>query len=284
MNLWARTGIAAAALAGTGAVAGWIARRRDMARAERAYAGLLAAPPLAQGRYDPAQVADLPDVARRFFAHAIAPGTPLPSVVRLTMDGTFLLGERDAFQGYEMTARQALRASDELVWMARMRSGAMTITGSDALVDGEAWTRFWLMGALPVGHAASSPDLVRSALFRAVVESAIWLPGSLLPGNGAQWAQTGQDDAQVTITRVAPAIVIDLRLDEAGAVREIVGQRWSNANADKVFRLQPFGGTASEHRSFQGITVPTEVAVGNHYGTADYLPFFQARITDARYA
>jgi len=67
------------------------------------------------------------------------------------------------------------------------------------------------------------------------------------------------------------------------AVREVVGDRWSNANPEKRFRLQPFGGTAAADATFQGLTIPTSVAAGNHYGTDDYLPFFQARITRAQY-
>jgi hypothetical protein len=66
-------------------------------------------------------------------------------------------------------------------------------------------------------------------------------------------------------------------------VRAFTGQRWSNANRDSVFREQPFGGTVSGEGRFQGLTVPTRISAGNHFGTPDYLPFFQARVTKARY-
>jgi hypothetical protein len=66
-------------------------------------------------------------------------------------------------------------------------------------------------------------------------------------------------------------------------VREIVGMRWSNANREKRFRLQPFGGAIEAERSFDGFTIPAKVAVGNHYGTDEFLPFFQAEITHARF-
>jgi hypothetical protein len=67
-------------------------------------------------------------------------------------------------------------------------------------------------------------------------------------------------------------------------VREVVGQRWSNVNPEKRFRLQPFGGVIRGETSFQGLTIPTDVAVGNDYGTEDYLPFFQAKIASAKYS
>lgn len=227
-------------------------------------------------------VADQPEIAQRYFAHAIATGTPLASVVELEMRGTFLLGDKDKHQRYAMNARQVLRPPFEFVWMPVLKSGPMTITGSDALADGRAWTRFWINGLVPVANVGSSPDLVRSASFRAATEG-IWVPASLLPQNGVKWEQTGKDRARVTVTAVKPAIILDLTLSSDGAVREIVGQRWSNANAGKEFRLQPFGGTVEAEASFGGYTIPSRVSVGNHYGTGDYLPFFQAEIVRASF-
>jgi hypothetical protein len=39
----------------------------------------------------------------------------------------------------------------------------------------------------------------------------------------------------------------------------------------------------SAEARFQGLTIPTAISAGNHYGTEAYLPFFQARITRARF-
>jgi hypothetical protein len=103
----------------------------------------------------------------------------------------------------------------------------------------------------------------------------------MLPEYGVQWEQVGASEARVTLRRFQPEIVLHLNIDERGRVTEVVGERWSDANAAKVFRLQPFGGAMLAEASFQGLTIPTQVSVGNHYGTEDYLPFFQARITKA---
>lgn len=283
MKLWKKIGIGTAILAGGGLAFGYGAYRSAMGEAEDAYARLAARPDPPARRFDPAMVSELPEVAQRYFGHAIAPGTPLYSVAELEMKGTFLLGDKDDHQSYQMEARQVLRPPAEFVWMPRLRSGAMTITGSDALVGGQAWTRFWLLGLLPVANAGSFPDMVRSAQFRGAVEGALWLPTTMLPENGAQWEQIGPNEARVTLSNVTPAIVLNLSLDKRGAVREVVGQRWSNANTEQRFRLQPFGGTMSAESTFQGLTIPTDVSVGNHYGTQDYLPFFQARITRAKF-
>ncbi|MFC2165425.1 DUF6920 family protein [Acidobacteriota bacterium] len=47
--------------------------------------------PPAKQSLEPGHLADLPDAARRYLEHAIAPGTPLASAVRLQMHGEIKL-------------------------------------------------------------------------------------------------------------------------------------------------------------------------------------------------
>lgn len=277
-------GAAALLLMGGAALAGYSGYSKAASDAGRAYAALLVDPAPAGGHFSEDRIAGLPEIAQRYFRHAIAPGTPLYSAVEIRMEGAFLLGGKDKAQTYRMSARQALRPPTQFVWIPELRSGAMTIEGSDALAGGEAWTRFWLHRLVPVVNQRTSADLVRSARFRAAVEGALWLPTSLLPEHGVEWEQVGPNIAEVRFARMGPEpIVLRLTLDEKGAVREVVGQRWSNVNPQKQFRLQPFGGTVTGEATFQGLTIPTGLEVGNHYGTGDYLPFFKARVSRARY-
>lgn len=275
---------AGAAILGTSAVLFGHARYRSaMAAGQQAFDSISFPKRPTTQRFDPAEVATLPEVAQRYFTHAIAPGTPLYSVALLEMKGNFLLGDKDKAQTYSMKAREVIRFPDEFVWLPRMSSGMLTVSGSDGLAGGSAWTRFWIGGTIPVAQVESSPDMVRSAGFRGAAEAALWLPPSLLPSRGAMWEAAGPDQARVTVTGGGHPVTLLLTLAPDGAVREVVGERWSNANQDKVFRLQPFGGIFSAERRFGGFTIPSEVAMGNHFGTPDYLPFFQARITGASY-
>ncbi|QNG48737.1 DUF6544 family protein [Sphingobium yanoikuyae] len=117
-----------------------------MTKADEAYIRVAATPSPSPVRFDPAHVERLPEIARRYFRRAIAPGTALHTSVQLEMTGRFLLGDKEDLQSYRMAARQVLRAPDQFVWLPKLRSGPISIVGSDALVAGEAWTRFWLMG------------------------------------------------------------------------------------------------------------------------------------------
>jgi hypothetical protein len=227
-------------------------------------------------------VAHLPESVRRYFVHAIAQGTPLKKTVELSMRGTFRLGEKSSAQSYDMEARQILAPPDQFVWIPTMRRGPLHISGSDALVSGQACTRFWINSLVPVANNQTSPDLVRSAQFRSAMEG-IWAPAALLPRPGITWSQPSPDVARVTIAAAQAPIVLDLTLSPNGAVREVVGLRWSNENPDKQFRLQPSGALVLSETTFEGFTIPSQVQVGNHFGTQAYFPFFEAQVTAAHY-
>lgn len=239
---------------------------------------LLARREAAPARYDPAMVAGLPEVAQRYFARAIASGTPLSRVVELRMEGEFLLGG----SALAMRATQILAPPEGFVWQAGFARGVMRIGGSDALAGTESWTRFGLFGLIPVARAGGTADHRRSAGTRAMMES-VWAPAALLPQFGAVWEAAGPDVARVSFPALEGVAPMELTLDERGAVVSLVAMRWSDANPAKVYGLQPFGGRVLESRDFSGFTIPARVELGNFWGTPDFDGFFRATITGARY-
>jgi uncharacterized protein DUF6544 len=74
--------------------------------------------------FDPAAIVGLPEPARRWLDHAIAPGTPLWSSVELTMHGQVKLGRWRSF-----TARQILTPPDGYIWAARTRLAGLAAWG-----------------------------------------------------------------------------------------------------------------------------------------------------------
>lgn len=271
-----------AALVGAAALWANADYRSRMADSEAAYDGVAARAAAASGKFSLDMLEGLPEVARRYFTHAIAIGTQLATTVELTMAGQFLLGEKDNPQQFTMQARQILAPPREFVWLPEMRSGLMEITGSDGLIDGAAWTRFWLARTIPLVQMAATEGLDRSAMARPALE-AIWAPASLLPSNGARWQQTGQNSARIGFGEGDTLVELDMEFDADGRVLSVSTLRWSDANPDRTFRLQPFGGTMEAEATFAGYTIPSVVRVGNHYGTPQYFPFFNATITEARY-
>ena len=78
-------------------------------------------------RFDPLELADLPEPVRRYFGAAIAPGTEVTEAVSLTMRGRLRLGTWLPFR-----AEQALAPHRGFVWRAR---AAFALSGYDASVS-----------------------------------------------------------------------------------------------------------------------------------------------------
>lgn len=219
-------------------------------------------------------VAQLPEPARRYFTFAILPGTPLWRVAEIEMRGRLGLGDRADPRYQPMQARQILAAPEGLIWLLRT-GGSMPVSGSDSA----RWTRFRLVGLVPIARAGGSADFARSAFGRVVAEAAFWTPAALLPGPGVAWEMVDADTARVTVRHADLEQAVDITVDPEGRPRSVVLQRWSNANPDKVFRLQPFGGTLDDFREVGGFRLPFRVEGGNFFGTDAYFAFYIAEVS-----
>ncbi|MFX0541587.1 DUF6544 family protein [Roseovarius sp. S4756] len=228
---------------------------------------------------DPAQfsermVADLPEPARRYFSYAIKPGTPLWTVAVIEMTGKFSLGTKEA-PGYQpMDARQILCAPDGFVWSMRT-TGTLPLSGSDT----GRWTRFRVLGLLPVARLGSDRNHTRAAFGRLVAEAAIWSPAALLPGPGVAWTSADEHTARVTVRHGDLSQEVDVTVDGDGRPVVVSFMRWSNANPEKEYRLQPFGAVMSDFRKVGGCRLPFRIEAGNMFGTESYFPFFIADVS-----
>lgn len=244
-------------------------------RAERMeWARLAALQPTSPARYDPVMVADLPEPARRFFDFAIKPGTPLLTVAEIDMGGEFGLGTRGNPKYKPMTARQILAAPRGFVWAVEI-PGAISVSGADT----GRWTRFRVLGLIPVARMGGETNHARAAYGRAIAEALFWTPAALLPGPGVAWEGLDQDTARVTVTHNDLSQAVDMKVDAAGRPVVVSFMRWSNANPEKRYRLQPFGGHLSDFRESQGFRIPFAVEAGNMFGTDEYFAFFKAKVT-----
>lgn len=245
-------------------------------RADRAEWDRLAAlQPEDPAAFDPGMVASLPEPARRYFEYAIRQGTPLLPVAIIEMSGQFSLGTKEDPRYQPMEARQIIAAPEGFVWSMRTRGG-MPVSGSDS----GRWTRFRILGLIPVARLGGDPDHTRSAFGRYVGEAVIWAPAALLPGPGISWDAVGEDTARVTVGHGTLSQAVDVTVDREGRPVTAEFQRWSDANPDKEHRLQPFGAVMSDFREVGGYRLPFRVEAGNMFGTEDYFPFFLADVTE----
>ncbi|WP_424983272.1 DUF6544 family protein [Maritalea sp. S77] len=233
--------------------------------------------------YDPHMVADLPEAAQRYFNFSLRTGAPLKQNLRLTMEGQLGLGNAEHPNYFPFGATQTIVPDRGFTWVLHSKGLPMVISGSDMMWDNQSWTRFWLYGLVPVARMGGSEDHFKSAEGRLLVELAAWNPAALLPQNGVEWTQEGQNVARAWITTSTGRHWVDIRLKGAGVPMAYEIARWSNANPKGVYQPQPFGGTPLKFTEIGGITIASQVDVGNHFGTADYFPFFRATLTEIEF-
>lgn len=256
------------------ALTGWrgldhLADRAEMHR-------LLALQPDAPKLFQHSMIANLPEPARRYFVFSIAEGTPLLPVAELRMTGLFSLGEKDQPNYMNMQARQVLAAPEGFVWKMKAQGGHLGFSGSDSA----AWTRFWMGGVMPVARLGGDADHARAAYGRYIAEAVFWAPAAVLPGPHVDWQASGPNRAKVTVRHAGMVQSVEIEVAEDGQPLSVMFERWSNANSEGTYQLQPFGGTLSEFRDVQGYRIPTHIEAGNLFGSDAYFPFFIADVDE----
>jgi hypothetical protein len=227
--------------------------------------------------FRPAQISGLPEAARRYLEHAVAPGTRLATSVRLRMHGEIKL------KGWlPFTAEQVIRQGRDMIWRATVRSNLSTIRGFDRFVDGDGAMRWKLFGFVPV-MTASGPDISRSAAGRVKAES-VWSP-SIFCADDVSW--TAQDSyhpvAHFKVRTDTQAL--SLTVDNKGGLESVKLRRWGNPEGGE-FHDVTFGGVVDEEGVFGGYTIPTRVRIGWYFGTDRFKQdgeFFRATVDDAQY-
>jgi hypothetical protein len=216
----------------------------------------------------------LPDAARRWLTHAIAPGTMLADAVEIQMHGLIRLGRWRAF-----TATQAVVPGTGYVWAARTRIGLIPVRGYDCLANGRGEMRWRAAGIIPVSSAVGV-DVTRSAAGRLAAESVL-VPTCLI---GAEWSP-GKDINTATLRRAgsrdgSDSVTITVGAD--GRLRRVSMQRWGNPGGG-MFAEHTFEVTF--HTTFRagGITIPDGIHAAWVGDDGERLEFFRAVIDRATF-
>jgi hypothetical protein len=238
----------------------------------------LALPGDAAVLFDPVMVEHLPAPARRWFLHAIAPGTPLASAALLLMHGTILL--KQGGTPLPMQAEQVLAPPHGFVWKARVGSGALRMRGFDRCAGTGSEMRWWLYGLVPIVHVDGA-DVARSAAGRLAGEGTL-LPESLLPGRGAVWEAVDDDIARATLHVRGEPVSFTLDVAPDGRLRRVEIRRWNGDPANGRVGYLPFLVEFEGERTWSGHTLPARLTAGwSPDGT--FRPFFQALLDDVAF-
>ncbi len=224
-------------------------------------------------------VAELPDVARRYFLHAIRPGTPLARSVRLTQSA--VMKPRPDADFVELAADQLLTPHTGFLWNAGFRMGPLSVHVVDHYAQNEGAVRVAL-GLIPI-KAATGPDVTRSSRHRLAIES-VWVPSALLPQAGVDWEAVDDEHARAVVTIDGDCVALTLTVSSEGKLTEITMERHGDVGVEWWGPI-PYGFAVEEERTFEGYTIPTRVRGGWWYGTERYdvADASLFRVVDARF-
>jgi hypothetical protein len=231
-------------------------------------------------RFTEDAVSELPDPARRYFLHAIRPGTPLANRVHFAYSGSIKPGK--GMPWMSLSAEQIAVKNRGFVWKARAGMGPLVVTGADHYLDGQGRMRISLLGLIPVINA-TGPDLAKAALGRLIVESAL-LPTALLPAPNVRVEGVDGSSFRAIVELHGETTPLTLTVDGEGRLKEMVFPRWGNLTDDGSYQHIPYGITAEGERTFGGYTVPSRLAVGWWHGTDRYEDSVRVDLAWAEYS
>lgn len=227
-------------------------------------------------KFHPAMVSGLPMPVQRYFLHAIAPGTPIATSVDLKMQGQFRFSLTHPWipmQAKELLSRRGF------IWQATIGRGLSQFQGADYYYERRGRMQFALGGLLPIVDVQTA-DTARSAIGRLAVEW-MWLPTALLPQQGVEWRVIDDNLLEAQLTIDDESVQLTFQIDAAGRLLAGSVLRWGDQTVDRHWDYLPMGGHCDAERTFDGLTIPTRVGVGWHFGTEQFFEFFQATIDQA---
>jgi hypothetical protein len=225
--------------------------RRDWLRLATPTSG---APP-----FTPELLDGLPEPARRWLIHAIAPGTPLRRSAVLRQHGTIKVGR---WQRYE--ADWVLAPPDEFIWAATSHLGPLFIRGFDRLTGRKGETRWSLLGRIPI-ISGTGPDIDRSAAGRLAAELC-FVPAAAL-SDTVSWEPLDDRRAVMCVDIGGRTHRVTLTVAASGMLERVDLPRWGKPDG-KEFRDHTFTAVmGGEESTFDGFTIPTSCRAG--WGTQD---------------
>lgn len=225
----------------------------------------------------PDDLSHLPEAARRYLGHAIAPGSGLAAAVRLTMRGEIKLRKWIPFE-----AEEVIHAERGMIWNAQVGSGLGRFRGHDRVVDGQGSMLWRVLGVLPVVRE-SGPDVSRAGAGRLAAEL-IWLPSALL-GPNVFWSGHHPSRAQASLHVQGHPHSLTLSIGPGGELTSVSLARWGNPEGG-AFHPVEFGGFSEGESTFGGYTIPTRLRVGWHFGSDRFHregEFFRVTVTRAEF-
>ncbi len=237
--------------------------------------------PMPVRAFDPEEIRELPDPARRFFQAVLSPGQPLVAVAEIGHQGDINADQaRERWIPFK-SAQVVVTQRPGFDWDARIRKApGIHVFVHDAYIAGEGFLKAALLGLVKVAEEHGSPKLAQAELMRFLAE-AVWYPTKLLPSQGVQWRAIDDSSALATLTDGDTQVSLTFMFDESGLVRTVrAANRWRAERGTMV--ETPWEGRFWGYEVRGGMRIPIQ-------GEAAWLlpggrlPYWRGKVTDILY-
>ncbi|HDP99833.1 MAG TPA: hypothetical protein ENN22_11710 [bacterium] len=227
--------------------------------------------PMPATYFDPADIADLPPIVRRYFNTVLKKGQPMITRVQVVHRGTFNMGEtKDNWKPFR-SDQVVITRRPGFDWngMVQMAPG-LPVHVHDAYVAGEGILHAALFGLFTVMHLRDTTDIAKGELMRFFAEAA-WYPTALLPGQGIQWEAIDDHSAKATLTDGSIALTMTFGFNEQGLIETVWAEDRARSVGDQIVPT-PWQGRFWNYQERGGMLVPLdgEVAWLLHEGEKPY--------------
>ncbi len=196
----------------------------------------------------------LPEPARRWLTHAIAPGTPLRRAAVLHQRGAIRVGR---WQRYE--ADWVLAPPSGFIWAATTHLGPLFIRGFDRHSGGNGQMAWRLFGRIPF-LTAEGPDVSRSAIGRLVGEMC-FVPAAALP-LWVSWEHLDDRRSVACVDVGGWTHRVTMTVADSGRLERVDLPRWGDPDG-RGFRDHTFTALMGEMEgTFDGFTIPIDCRAG----------------------
>lgn len=212
-------------------------------------------------RYEPEQLAGLPDPVQSYLQTVLTPGQPMVAAVHIVHSGTFNMNESgEQWLPFHSTQRVITRGPS-FVWDGRIRMLPGTYAHvHDAYVDGGGILHAALFGLITVAEIRDTPEIARGELMRYLAETA-WYPTALLPGQGVTWTAVDDTSADASLTDGEISVTLRFHFDSDNLIESVYAAERDRTVGDAT-EPTPWDGRFSNYRRHDGMLVPMDGDVG----------------------
>jgi hypothetical protein len=153
------------------------------------------------------------------------------------------------------------------------------ITAEDGHLDGQAWGRAKLWGAIPMGER-TDPEVLTTQLVRNLAELA-WLPAFVLAESTLRWSDAGESAFEVRTIAGNREVMVRFEVDDEGDVTRAYSP-FRPYDVPGGYAEAPWQYDFGDHRDFGTMRIPAR-GVASFAKAGEPREYFRGRVTSVNY-